>query len=92
MAGEFTEREVGGEGEVLDTKVYETAICFARMWGVMETMEPLPNLGFEDVREIVVMLAEEFISGKGEDLVVFFTEKAGELKRKNSLQTALKKI
>lgn len=91
MAGEFTERKVRGEEEILDIRVYEAAICFARMWGVMETLEPLPNLGFEGVREIVVMLAEEFVSGKGEDLVVFFTERAGDLKRKHSLQAALKK-
>lgn len=55
--------------------MYETAICFARMWGVLETLEPLPNLGFEKVRDIAMVLAEEFVFGREEDMVKFFVER-----------------
>lgn len=59
----------------MEVKVYETAICFARMWGVLETLEPLPNLGFEKVRDIAMVLAEEFVFGRDEDMVKFFVER-----------------
>lgn len=59
----------------MEVKVYETAICFARMWGVLETLEPLPNLGFEKVRDIAMVLAEEFVFGREEDMVKFFVER-----------------
>ncbi len=65
-----------------DGNVYELAIYFARMWGVMEALEPFPNLGFERVRDIVVTLAEKFCAGKEEDFVRFFTEHAAEYKER----------
>lgn len=85
MAEEFAKKEVEVQARTPDERVYEAAICFARMWGVMETLEPLPNLGFEEVRDIAVTLAEEFSSKKDEDLVEFFIERAGDLKRKYDL-------
>lgn len=85
MAEEFAKKEVEVRARTPDERVYEAAICFARMWGVMETLEPLPNLGFEEVRDIAVTLAEEFSSKKDEDLVEFFIERAGDLKRKYDL-------
>lgn len=68
----------------MEIRVYETAICFARMWGVLETLEPLPNLGFEEVRNISLALAEEFIAGKGDDMVSFFVEKSKNFTQKYS--------
>lgn len=82
MADQYTKKAVEEQIEAPDAKVYEAAICFARMWGVMETLEPFPNLGFEKVRDIVIALAEEFMKEKGEDLVDFFMERTEELKRK----------
>lgn len=35
--------------ETRNDKLYEAAICFARMWGIHETLEPLPNLGFDRI-------------------------------------------
>lgn len=69
------------KGRQPDGNVYELAICFARMWGVMEALEPLPNLGFERVRDVVVTLAEEFCAGEEEDFIRFFTERAAVWKR-----------
>lgn len=82
MADQYTEKAVEEQIKAPDVKVYEAAICFARMWGVMETLEPLPNLGFKRVRDIAVALAEEFIIGKEEDVVKFFTERTEKFKRK----------
>ena len=84
MTDELAEKKVETRERIPDVRVYEAAICFARMWGIMETLEPLPNLGFEEVRNIAVELAEEFVAGKGEDLAGFFEERMGELKRKNT--------
>lgn len=63
-----------------ENQIYEAAIIFARMWGVMETLEPLPNLGNEMVRDIAIDMAEEFVNGGHTDHSGFFTKKAGELK------------
>lgn len=62
------------------SRVYETAIIFARMWGIMETLEPLPNLKNEKVRDMVIDMAEEFVGGGHTDHAAFFAAKAGELK------------
>lgn len=84
MADQYTEKAVEEQINVPNAKVYETAICFARMWGVMEALEPLPNLGFKRVRDIAVALAEEFIIGKEEDVVKFFTERTEKFKKMNT--------
>ena len=44
MEDEFSEKKVEAQLGTPDSKVYEAAICFARIWGVMETLEPLPNI------------------------------------------------
>ncbi len=62
------------------SRVYEAAIIFARMWGVMETLEPLPNLGNEKVRDLAVGMAEEFVGGGLTDHAAFFASKAGEVR------------
>ena len=62
-------------------EVYEIAIQFARIWGVTETLEPLPNLSFDLVRDMVVAWAEEFSSGPGGDPVDFFNAKVSDWKK-----------
>ncbi len=62
------------------SRVYEAAIIFARMLGVMETLEPLPNLGNEKVRDLAVGMAEEFVGGGLTDHAAFFASKAGEIR------------
>ncbi len=61
-----------------DKKVYETAICLSRMWGIAETLEPLPNINFEAGRDMVIAWAGEFLAGKEKDLVKFFLGKIKE--------------
>lgn len=62
-------------------EVYETAICFARMWGVMETLEPIPNISFEKLRDILMSWAAEFSADRQKDHVKFFIQKAGDIKK-----------
>ena len=62
------------------SKVYETAIRFARMWGVMETLEPLPYISFEKLYDILMAWAEEFDAGGENDFVGFFIKKSSEIK------------
>jgi len=62
------------------SRVYEAAIIFARMWGVMETLEPLPNLGNEKVRDLAVGMAEEFVGSGLTDHAGFFAARVGEMK------------
>lgn len=59
-------------------QVYETAICLARMWGVAETLEPLPNRSFQEVKNTVIEWAEAYVTGKEQDLTVFFVRKMKE--------------
>lgn len=61
-----------------EIRKYEAAICFARMWGVMETLEEFPNIGFQRVRDMVMALAEEFAAEKKSDPAVFFLQKMKE--------------
>ena len=82
MEDEFSEKKIEVQLAPIDSKVYEAAICFARIWGVMETLEPLPNIGFEKVRDISIALAREYVSENGEELEKFFAERVDELKRK----------
>lgn len=53
----------------------EAAICFARMYGVKETLEPLE---FKDNSEVVAMAlqwADEYLkAGCPDDIVAFFEE------------------
>lgn len=84
MADEFAEKQAQVQEDVPDVKVYEAAICFARIWGVMETLEPLQNIGFEKVRDISIALAKEYVSENGKDLEKFFEKRADAFKRKYS--------
>lgn len=61
--------------ETRNDKLYEAAICFARMWGIHETLEPLPNLGFDRIRELVLGWAREYMEGGEEDMTGFFLKK-----------------
>lgn len=78
------------EKKVQDTKKHEIAICFARMWGVLETLDELPNVGFKRMRNMVIVLAEEFIAGEEEDPVDFFVQGLKEIKKIFNILTILK--
>ena len=64
-----------------ETKVYEFAICFARMWGVAETLSPLPNLGFPEVKDRMIRWAEEYVADREEDFLLFFRRKLAEAEK-----------
>lgn len=64
-----------------EIKVYELAICFARMWGVAETLSPLPNLGFSEVKERMIRWAEEYVTEGEEDFLLFFHRKLAEAEK-----------
>ena len=66
----------------LDERMYELAIYFARMWGVAETLEPLPHMDFKKVRDTVIEWAVECVDDQEEDFVKFFQNKIKE-KRNN---------
>lgn len=55
-----------------EREIYEVAIRFSRMWGVMETLEPIPNHSVEEVRDIVMTWAEEYVVSGQDDWVKFF--------------------
>lgn len=64
-----------------EIKVYELAICFARMWGVAETLSPLPNLGFSEVKERMIRWAEEYVEAGEGDFLLFFRRKLAETEK-----------
>lgn len=73
-------KKTGAQAVQPDIKLYETAICVARMWGVLETLEPIRNIGFEGVKELALMLAGEFLAGQESDLAIFFAKRVERLK------------
>ena len=62
--------------------VYETAICFARMWGVMETLESIPNLGFDTIKNLSLEMAQDYIATDQTDLTDYFVKKSAQIKKK----------
>lgn len=69
---------MGDENNRISREVYETAVCFARMWGVMETLHPFPYLEFSQVLDMVTGWAQDYVDGGGEDMTGFFQKKAKE--------------
>lgn len=59
-----------------EQKKLETAIIFARMYGVKETLEPLPYAANEQIAAMVTEWAEEYLNTGAEDMVSFFEEKS----------------
>lgn len=69
----------GGQGqEKMDERSYGLAIRFARMWGIAETLEPLPNREMEVVQDKVTAWALECADSREEDPVKFFVAKIKE--------------
>ena len=62
--------------------VYETAICFARMWGVTETLESIPNLGFDTIKNLSLEMAQDYIATGQTDLTDYFVKKSEQIKKK----------
>ena len=63
-------------------KICETAVHFARMWGVMETLDSDDKLSRQDFNksvEKIISWAEEFVESNKEDHLVFFQKKMSEI-------------
>ena len=52
----------------------EAAICFARMYGVMETLEPMPFVENDAVAAQVLRWVEMYLDSGSGDMVQFFQE------------------
>lgn len=66
-------------------KIYETAVQFARKWGVMETLDgTLPNQGTEENMNCMIAWATEFVNSGETDSVDFFEHKLNEVKKKEA--------
>lgn len=57
------------------------AMELARMTGIMETLGNLPDGFFQEHKEELLCMAEEFVIQEGKDLVVFFEKKIATLKQ-----------
>ena len=66
-------------------EVYETAINLARIWGVMETLENIPNMKevptTDENMESILVWAEEFIVTEAPDMLEFMKEKLNKYKK-----------
>lgn len=63
------------ENMINERKRYETAICFARMYGVRETLEPVQFQETENFVELVLQWADEYLKYHLDDMVSFFETK-----------------
>lgn len=60
--------------ENITQKFLETAILLSRMYGVAETLEPLPNIPQEKLTPMICDWTEEFLQS-GKDMTDFLYKK-----------------
>ncbi|MCM1162005.1 MAG: hypothetical protein NC412_12365 [Roseburia sp.] len=53
----------------------KTAILLARMYGIKETLEPLPYISNEKMADLIRKWTEEYLDTEEEDIVRFFESK-----------------
>ena len=58
----------------------KTAVALARMYGVMETLEPLPNIPQDKIYEMICEWTEEYLETTDIDIVTFLHERTKYLK------------
>lgn len=58
-----------------DLKKLETAVILARMYGVKETLEPLPFMANEKFAVMITGWAEEYLNREGGDIVDYFEDR-----------------
>lgn len=68
----------------MDKQYIETAILLARMYGVAETLEPLPAIPQEKLTPMICGWTEECLQSNG-DMTAFLSKKIGELKKNKGL-------
>ena len=65
--------------ENITQKFLETAIMLSRMYGVAETLEPLPNIPQEKLTPMICDWTEEYLQSNG-NMTDFLYEKIKNLK------------
>lgn len=61
----------------LEHEKLKTAAILARMYGVKETLEPLPRMPNKEMVDLIIKWTEEYIDTEQEDIVRFFEYKSG---------------
>lgn len=61
----------------LEHKKLRTAVILARMYGVKETLEPLPRMPNKEMVDLIIKWTEEYLDTEQEDIVRFFEYKSG---------------
>lgn len=61
----------------LEHETLKTAIILARMYGIRETLEPLPRMPNEEMVDLITKWTEEYLDTEEGDIVRFFENKSG---------------
>lgn len=61
----------------LEHETLKTAIILARMYGIRETLEPLPRMPNKEMVDLIIKWTEEYFDTEQEDIVRFFEYKSG---------------
>lgn len=61
----------------LEHEKLKTAVILARMYGVRETLEPLPRMSNEEIVDLITKWTEEYLDSEERDIIRFFENKAG---------------
>lgn len=61
----------------LEHEKLKTAVILARMYGVRETLEPLPRMSNEEIVDLITKWTEEYLDSEEGDIIRFFENKAG---------------
>ena len=64
----------------MDKKYLESAILFARLYGIAETLNPWENMENEKFLSMIQEWTEEFLSMESEDILKFFEQKTRQKK------------
>lgn len=59
----------------LEHEKLKTAVILARMYGVRETLEPLPRMSDEKMVDLITKWTEEYLDTEEKDIVRFFESK-----------------
>lgn len=57
----------------------KTMVILARLYGIAETLEPLPFRNQEDIYKIFCKWTAEYLNQKEDDIVAFFEKKIKEM-------------
>ena len=65
----------------MDKKRTETAVMFARMYGVAETLEPLQRMDWEPFIEQILSWTEDYLESGRTDILSYFEEQITKIKK-----------